>query len=147
MRADGHTYQKIADALGFSHRDLARRSVERALTAIVREPADELRQLEMIRLDALWMQAAKVMTSEHLTVNQGRIIEGPDGLPLKDDAPVLSAIDRLLKIMERRAKLVGLDAASKVEVLSAEMLDREIAKLSAELGVESDAVVPTCDNE
>lgn len=144
LRAEGKTYDEIAEALKFSDRSLARRAVERALAVAVREPADELRHLELIRLDALWMQAAKVMTTEHLTVNQGRVIEGPDGLPLKDDAPVLSAIDRLLKIMERRAKLVGLDAASKVEVMSVEAIDREIADLTAELGrVEADEAAST----
>lgn len=133
LRANGLTYQAIADQLNYSHRDLARRAVERALAATVREPADELRQLELIRLDALWVEAVKVMTTEHLTVNNGRVIE-VDGVPLKDDAPTLQAIDRLLKIMERRAKLVGLDSAAKVEVLSVDALDREIAKLTAELG-------------
>ncbi len=133
LRADGLTYQAIADRLGMSHRDLARRAVERALAATVREPADELRQLELIRLDALWLEAVKVMTTEHVTVNQGRVVE-LDGLPIKDDGPTLAAIDRLLKIMERRAKLVGLDSASKVEVLSVDQLDREIAKRTAELG-------------
>jgi hypothetical protein len=133
LRAEGKTYDQIAEALDFSDRSLARRSVERALAAVVREPADELRQLELIRLDALWVEAVKVMTTEHITVNNGRVIE-VDGVPLKDDAPTLQAIDRLLKIMERRAKLVGLDSATKVEVLSVDALDREIAKLTAELG-------------
>jgi hypothetical protein len=133
LRAEGKTYDQIAEALGFSDRSLARRSVERALAAAVREPADELRQLELIRLDALWVEAVKVMTTEHITVNNGRVIE-VDGIPLKDDAPTLQAIDRLLKIMERRAKLVGLDSAAKVEVLSVDALDREIARLTAELG-------------
>jgi uncharacterized small protein (DUF1192 family) len=133
LRAEGKTYDQIAEALDFSDRSLARRAVERALAATVREPADELRQLELIRLDALWVEAVKVMTSEHITVNNGRVIE-IDGVPLKDDGPTLSAIDRLLKIMERRAKLVGLDSATKVEVLSVDALDREIAKLTAELG-------------
>ncbi len=133
LRAEGKTSDQIAEALAFSDRSVARRAVERALAATVREPADELRQLELIRLDALWMQAAKVMTSEHLTVSQGRVVE-VNGVPLKDDGPVLTAIDRLLKIMERRAKLVGLDSAAKVEVLSVDALDREIAKLTAELG-------------
>jgi hypothetical protein len=133
LRANGLTYQAIAEKLGLSHRDLARRAVERALAATVREPADELRQLELIRLDALWVEAVKVMTTEHITVNNGRVIE-VDGVPLKDDAPTLSAIDRLLKIMERRAKLVGLDSATKVEVLSVDALDKEIERLTAELG-------------
>lgn len=133
LRAGGHTYQAIADSLGYSHRDLARRAVARALAATMREPADELRQLELVRLDALWVEATKVMTTEHITVNNGRVIE-VDGVPLKDDAPTLQSIDRLLRIMERRAKLLGLDSAAKVEVLSVDLVDREIAKLTAELG-------------
>lgn len=133
LRVNGLTYQAIADRMDYSHRDLARRAVERALAATVREPADELRQLELIRLDALWVEAVKVMTTEHITVNNGRVIE-IDGVPLKDDGPTLSAIDRLLKIMERRAKLVGLDSPAKVEVMTLDALDREIEKLTAELG-------------
>lgn len=133
MRANGSTYDQIATALGFSTRTNARRAIQRALAATVREPADELRQLELVRLDALWVEATKVMTAEHLTVNHGKVVE-VDGVPLKDDGPVLSAIDRLLKIMERRAKLVGLDAPAKVQVMSLDAIDAEIEQLSAELG-------------
>jgi hypothetical protein len=35
---------------------------------------------------------------------------------MKDSAPVLSAADRILKIMERRAKLGGFDAQEKITV-------------------------------
>lgn len=133
LRSQGKTYDQIAEILDYSDRSAARKAVERALAAAVREPADEVRHLELIRLDALWVEAVKVMTTEHITVNNGRVIE-VDGVPLKDDGPTLSAIDRLLKIMERRAKLLGLDSAAKVEVLSVDALDREIAKLTAELG-------------
>jgi hypothetical protein len=63
-----------------------------ALKATLQEPADELRKMELERLDrlllAVWGQAAKG--------NQG-------------------GIDRALKIMERRAKLLGLDAPTKVQ--------------------------------
>ena len=63
-----------------------------ALKATLQEPADELRTLELERLDRLllgvWGQAAKG--------NQG-------------------AVDRALKIMERRARLLGLDAPTKVQ--------------------------------
>lgn len=133
LRSQGNTYDAIALALGFANRTAARRSVERGLTAIVTEPATELRHLELIRLDALWMQAMKVLTTEHVTVSNGKVVT-IDGEPVPDDAPVLSAIDRLLKIMERRAKLTGLDAPAKVEVLTLEAIDAEIRKLSDELG-------------
>lgn len=137
LRAEGQSYEAIAHKLGFRHKESARRAVERALVDAVREPADELRQMELIRLDALWVEAVKVLHTQHITVSNGKVvtIEG-DGepVPVPDDAPVLQAIDRLLKIMERRAKLLGLDAPAKVEVMTLDRIDQAIAELERELG-------------
>jgi hypothetical protein len=66
-----------------------------ALKKTVQEPADELRTLEVERLDAA---AAAIYPS----VKQGQY----------------GAIDRWIKIMERRAKLLGLDAPTKTDVTS-----------------------------
>lgn len=55
--------------------------------------------------------------------------------PLDDDAPVLAACMTLLKIAERRAKLLGLDAPVKkiLEVESGDGVDERIAGLLAKL--------------
>ena len=45
----------------------------------------------------------------------------------------LNAIDRALKIAERRAKLLGLDAPAKQDVRITDSLDREIERLAAEV--------------
>lgn len=137
LRTQGHSYQAIADELGYRHKESARRAVARALTDAVREPTDELRQMELIRLDSLWMQAMQVLQANHVTVSNGRVVTvEKDGelVPVDDDAPVLQAIDRLLKIMERRAKLLGLDAPAKVEVMTLDRIDQAIAELERELG-------------
>lgn len=92
LRKAGAQYVDIATALGYADHSGARRAVERALARLTAEPAAELRQIEVLRLDrmlqALWEQAVKG--------NQG-------------------AIDRVLKIAERRAKLLGLDAPEKLQ--------------------------------
>jgi hypothetical protein len=153
LRAEGWTYERIAGELHFSHRDVARRAVERALAVAVREPADELRQIELIRLDSLWLQAMAVLQAKHVTVSNGRVVtidRNGEKVPVVDDAPVLQAIDRLLKIMERRAKLLGLDAPAKVEVMSLDRVDAEIERLERELGTlgaKPETVVPLCDND
>lgn len=137
LRADGHTYQAIAERLGYNDRSDARKAIERMITSTVREPADEIRQLELIRLDSLWMQAMQVLTAAHVTVSNGRVVtieQDGEPVPVADDAPVLQAIDRLLKIMERRSKLLGLDAPAKVEVMSLDRIDQAIADLERELG-------------
>ena len=94
-----------------------------ALKAIVEEPAAEVRQLELDRLDAMYDAAIKVLEAEHVTVSQGKVVM-LDGEPLKDDAPVLRAIETLLKIQQRRAALLGLDAKTQHDMGIAE---REIA--------------------
>ena len=93
LRQAGVAYEDIAQRLGYSGRSSAWRSVMAALKHTLQEPADEVRTLELARLDrlllGLWPQAA--------AGNQG-------------------AVDRALRIMERRAKLLGLDAPTRQEL-------------------------------
>lgn len=48
---------------------------------------------------------------------------------------MLQAIDRIPKVQERRAKLAGLDAPRKVEILSMDTIDAEIQRLENLLGL------------
>jgi hypothetical protein len=88
--------------------------VERVLAETVQEPADDLRQMELDRLDALAQRVWAVLETQHVTVSNGRIVYLGNE-PLADDAPVLNAVDRLVKISESRRKLLGLDAPAKVQ--------------------------------
>jgi len=129
LRVEGHTFQQIADRLGYRHRGLARRAVERALMGTIRESADELRALELARLDEMWCRSWSVMATPYATVSGGRVVRDGDGKVVPDWKPILDAIDRLLKIMERRARLLGLDAPRKVSGWSIAEIEAEIARL------------------
>jgi hypothetical protein len=132
LRVEGLTYQAIADRLGFTHRDLARRAVERVLLATVREVGDELRALELARLDRLWAAAWQVMNADHPVVSHGRVVVDEVGVPVSDWRPVLAAIDRLLRVMERRSALLGLDAPRNAPGgLSLAQIEAEIDRLEA----------------
>ncbi len=102
MREMGYSYEEIAQALGWTSRATAYAFVKRALKATYQEPADEVRKLELKRLDrltrAIWQKATG-------KVNSDGTVEPPD----------LFALDRLLKLMNRRAALLGLDAPVKVK--------------------------------
>jgi hypothetical protein len=141
LRAKGWTYRRIAEHLNIDVRH-AYDGVKRAMQEIVREPAEAARQFELERLDAelerldrIEAAVREVLERHHVTVaNNGQIVHH-DGEPLLDDAPVLQAADRLLKIEdsrrrngESRRKLLGLDAPSRVSV-EAEQLGRDITKL------------------
>jgi hypothetical protein len=92
-RIAGATYQQIADQLGYSGREGAFRAVDSALRDIPRESADRLRALELDRLDKMQATLAKQVSEGHL-----------------------GAVDRWLKIMEHRAKLIGIYAPEKQQV-------------------------------
>lgn len=118
LRMRGLSYRQIAEDMGYHNHSGARTAVERALKAIVQEPAEDLRTLELARLDEMWRACIKVLETTHYTVSEGRLIWiGPEGQehPLEDDGPVLATIDRMLKIQERRSRLLGLDAPTKVK--------------------------------
>lgn len=94
LRKAGATLHQIAAQTGVSH-EQSRKDLQRAMADLLAEQnasAEELRALELERLErlhiALWKQAT----------------DGHHG-----------AIDRLLRIAERRAKLLGLDAPTKTE--------------------------------
>lgn len=116
LRSRGVSYPEIARQLGYTDKANARRAIEKIMAEVVREPAEELVRVETERLDHLLREALTVLENEHYASSAGRLVIGPDGGPLADDGPKLAAIDRLLKIAERRSKLLGLDAPSKSAV-------------------------------
>lgn len=102
LRKAGATYDQIAERVGIT-REGARGAVARALAAlsdVCTEEAKEVRQLELDRLDAmllgLWQRASK-----------GEV----------------AAIDRVLRIQERRSRLLGLDAPANQTIASDTAVD------------------------
>ena len=114
LRGRGLSYRAIAAELKIDVHT-AHDAVQRALRAIRAEGAAEARTLELERLDLAQAAVMQALEAKHFTVNQGRIIYHGEG-PLTDWAPVLAAVDRLVKISESRRKLLGLDAEQKVSV-------------------------------
>ena len=92
LRKAGYSYAEIAADLG-KHKSSAWRNVKQALKETLQEPADDVRKLELIRLDAA-LRAIWPMV----------------------EAGNLSAIDRLHVNLKRRAELLGLDAPAKHQV-------------------------------
>jgi hypothetical protein len=116
MRANGKTWQQIADALGYGSRSAAQTQVQRAYANRAKPDVEALREAMSDQLEELVNRVAKVMDTEHLKVNAGQVVFDPlTGNLMKDDAPVLAAADRWLKVLERFARLHGLDAPQKIQ--------------------------------
>lgn len=105
--------------------------ISRALITLVKEPGEELLAIELARCDALLSEAMSVVKAFHPLVQGGEVVrtvvEDERGKALRDPstgslitvavedkAPKLAAINTALRVMERRAKLLGLDRPTKV---------------------------------
>jgi len=86
LRREGKDFRHIARELGWKSHTSAYEAVVKGLRETMQEPADELRKVESERLDWLWRKVEERMDTDHLW-----------------------AVDRGLKVMERRASLFGLD--------------------------------------
>lgn len=89
LREAGSTYEQIGNILNISLTQ-AYRDVTDALHLTIQEPADQLRETEARRLDALMRSLWRKATNT-------------------DSPQQLGAVDRIIRIQERRAKLLGLD--------------------------------------
>ena len=116
LRASGYTWQRIADELGYADRAHAKVQIERSYRANMKQDVQAYRETVDAQLDELYAAAMAVKEARHLKVTNGSVVFDPEsGGLMEDDAPVLAAIDRMIKIVERRAKLYGLDAPTKVQ--------------------------------
>lgn len=145
LKALGYSLEEIADALGLSgDPSRAAAAIRRALGSVMRFATDEHRALELESYDELEVLLWRQLRASHHLVDRGTIVIGIDGLPVTDDRFVLETVDRILKIKERRAKLLGLDAPVRSEVITIDSIDAEIAKLKQEL---NEVGVPLDDAE
>lgn len=103
LRKAGKSYEAIARELGYGGPSSAHNAVKAALRKTLQEPADDLRALEVARMDAML-----------------------DGLWPKVLAGNPRAVEVAIKVLERRARLLGLDAPQKINIeqVIAETADR-----------------------
>jgi len=93
LRVAGATLREIAEQLGYAHPSGAADAIDAALNLTIIQPVETERKLDLARLDnlllMLWVQA--------------RAGNG-------------TAIDRILRVMERRSRLLGLDRPLELDV-------------------------------
>lgn len=110
LRIQGNTFEQIASEVGYSGPSGAWQAHQRIKSEWIFESIEEARQLELMRLDELQVAV------------WDRAING--------DLPAAHCV---LKIMDRRAKLLGLDKPEKVEVskwdINTEDLDAEVERI------------------
>jgi hypothetical protein len=112
LRRQGYTWEGISSEVGYSSPSSSREAFLRASRRVLREDLEEVRNLELDRLD---FALKSIWTG----------VEAGD----------IPAINTMLKIMERRSKMLALDAPKPVFIqqtsppISVEELERRIQQL------------------
>lgn len=117
LRAQGLSYDDVAERLGFRDRGGAHKAVARALAGTVQHSTDTARRLAQQRLDGLRQALIAVATDTSVAPRD-----------------VVSALRALLAVEEREARLLGLDlAAAPGNPVTSTVLDAEIERLTRDL--------------
>lgn len=145
LRQQGWTLDRIKDELGFKHRASVHRAIQAEMRRVVTEPAEEMLKMELARLDALlatFWPAATADIANETQVDEDRSLHQQLTHLHKQwetlTAQKLKAADLVLKISERRAKLIGLD---DYERRMAEVAERKQALDEAQAGLVAGAMM------
>lgn len=127
MVVEGKSYDTIGQELGISTKDAFElsRQIVRKWSGELSMTANEVREIEVKRLDALVdIITQKAFPHEIININTG--------LPELDvnDKPILTEVDlaacrMLLDVADRRARLIGLDAADKLREKVVDQMTRK----------------------
>lgn len=107
LRKQGYTLEEIATMCGYQDKSGAYRAIKRELDRVVVDEVVELRKLELMRLDEMYVECHALFMDKK---NKGRLF----------------AADRLLAISESRRKLLGIDKRAD-DVLGGVTIIREYA--------------------
>ncbi len=111
LRSQGRSYQSIADELKVSYRQ-AYLDVEQGLADLPKGDTERARHEMEQRLDDLQNRLAKKLESLELAVTA----LDKDGEEVEFAGEIEKTTAAILRVEERRAKLLGLDAPVKAEV-------------------------------
>jgi hypothetical protein len=151
LRAQGWELAAIEEKLGFA-RGHAAPAIRRALVETLRAPADELRGVELVRLNQAIRQCWEVI--EHpmpMTDRAGRpvVVLDDDGeeIAVADQQVVVAAIAQVGKLSEQIRRLMGLDAPQRSITAKASVTLQDLQEMAIANGVPAAEVYQLRDGD
>lgn len=140
MSLTGMSQRAIGAELGCSHTEVGRLIMDE-IAEKVEVPREAVRIKMLDEIDRMILQCEAILAADIYIVNHGKVIKDDEGNPLIDHEAKLKVMDRLLRMLERRAKLLGVDMPVLVEQThrTVTRMDDSIASLIAEMDAKAEA--------
>lgn len=123
------TNEELAAKYGYDVR-VVQRKLQGHFPTKSRMTVEKQRLREDDKLDMLEEVALSLMNKTHYVVDKGQVVRHPDtGEPLVDSAPTFTAINSILKVIDARRKMHGLDAPVKAEVTHRAEADIQVREI------------------
>lgn len=128
LRTRGWKWRDIAEECGYSSVQAAHADITDAVEKAAKDFAESAVvhvERALARLDHMYKAAQEILDRRHVRVSGGRVVrdlvvDDQTGrtveVVVEDDMPALHALDRMLRIEQRRAALQGLDAPQRLDV-------------------------------
>ena len=113
LRSKDLTFQQIADEMGLGvatvwhHYQRALRDIPAEALAEHADVRAKRRDEQLQRIDMEREAVMEVLAARHVTVSNGKVMY-EDDKPILDDGPVLAAVDRLIKLDDQEARVLGI---------------------------------------
>ncbi len=111
MRRQGKTWDEVAAAHGWKSRQAAHIAVTKELrrrAKFATKNTDAMRQEQLDRLEEQYARLVDVADRRHAVLFKG------DDTGFDDSAPIVRAVSEMTRVIDRIAKLYGLDAPQQV---------------------------------
>lgn len=152
LHCQGRSYQQIADEIGWSSKGNAYNAVKRALADLQRDRLEQTDHLTLAieRIQKSISLCQEIIDTPHfLAAPGGKIAMLTDPVtgeetPVLDDGPKQRAITEMRHLNDQLILLADLRPASKsrVEVVTEDVVDKEIEKLAKEIADAGTAAGP-----
>jgi hypothetical protein len=138
LRSEGWTLQQISDELKFGGAPNVVEAIKRWTLRTVQEPADAVREQLLAQLDAALNVAMVALRADVPVLHQGEpvhVVHPVTGQTvwLRDLRTNLAAVDRVERLVDRRAGLLGVKEAERIDVTVTSDAHDEVAALLREV--------------
>jgi hypothetical protein len=116
LHLGGWTLERIADELGYANASGPQKAIARAMERHIAADVAEQRALDIARLEKMLEAVWPTVTASLVTEQEKAEDQVSAKVLLARVRHQHDAIDRAVKIIERRAKTIGYDAPTKAEV-------------------------------